>query len=1071
VLGQGGFGVAYLASDQQLVRRCVVKQLCYDSTWDAATWAGLQENFAREAQLLVSLNSPGHPNIPEIYEYLPAHDALVMKHIQGRTLQHVLKSRLDPLPDADALRYARAVCAALVYMHSRAPEPVLHRDIKPANLLLDAEGRVWVIDFGLAEAFPVRAEAADHRRSQIAGTLGYTPPEQWRGTADPRSDVYALGATLATLLGADPHGPATGRGQQLRPALTKLIARATAEELNARPLASELLAALDELLDDLAVPPPPAPSNIPQLLQFVGREAEQSLVWEQLTSNGVALLLGMPGVGKTALAAALATQASTTTPVFWHTFHSGDGFTNLLWQLATFCAAQGYPELWATLHKGRAGGPARPPAALINYLLQTLDSQRWLLCLDDLQLAEDDPDVLLLLRQLIAACSGDGLILLVTSRHAPPDVSAELCLSLNGLKAADAALLIEAYSRAVSPTHATNLAAITEGNPQLLLMATTALHRSVTPTDLLNRLAIADDLERYLLVEVDGRLDADEQAVMGALAALLGYGGTHDAVAALLERPNLRRTLFQLRRRSLLVASEGDLGLEYRQHSLVQAFYYQLLGRRERQALHRRAGRYYEREEPDALRAARHYWLGGESEPAARLATAHSWALINRGRARELLELLEQFSAEQLDPMLWSAVCAARGDCAALLGDGAAARSSYEAALATLAELPDGPETTERRAHVYHGLGQILEREAPTEALALLRLGLAELAGRGLPEEGLLHLRVGSVLLDAGDFLEARAALEQSLSQLPASMPRWRARALTNIGIASSMQGDLTGGRAFFTQALALYEQAQDHWGMVAVGNNIGKVFELEGRWPEATRSFQRALGLAGELGSVTHLAELELSIGTLQTRMGAFDHALAHLTRALELACRHTLKMHQLYVYTSLADLHLRVQEWEAAAQALDIAEKLAQVLETRQQLAELARCRAQLLLARGLPGPARAAAEQSLAVARELEAPVDEGAGLRMLALVLDAAGERTDALALLAESRTVLAEHDPYELARSEMEHGILLAATYPTSAVALLEQAKRTFTSLGARQELATAVALLQQIGEPYAASTQ
>jgi serine/threonine protein kinase len=200
LLGRGGFGQAYRAYDTQLQRYCVLKRMVLHPAWGEHQRQVMRQNFQREARLRVTLNSRGHPHIPDIYEYLDEDDCLVMKYIEGQHLGQVLDGRTTPLPIETALRYARDICSALVYMHSHTPEPVLHRDIKPSNLMTDREGRVWLIDFGIAREHTVTLSQNDPHTTLPRGTPGFTPPEQWGGAAEPRSDVYALATTLRTLL-------------------------------------------------------------------------------------------------------------------------------------------------------------------------------------------------------------------------------------------------------------------------------------------------------------------------------------------------------------------------------------------------------------------------------------------------------------------------------------------------------------------------------------------------------------------------------------------------------------------------------------------------------------------------------------------------------------------------------------------------------------------------------------------------------------------------------------------------------------------------------------------------------
>ncbi|MDX1523946.1 MAG: serine/threonine-protein kinase, partial [Anaerolineae bacterium] len=206
ILGKGGFGAVYLAEDTKLRRRCVVKQMLVGSR-SRRELEIHRANFEREANLLAELNDPGHPNIPEIYDFfsLDSGNYLVMKYIEGQNLKELVSNReAKNLSWEEAVRYGADVCSALHYMHTKGIEPVMHRDIKPANIQLGDDGRVWLVDFGLAKADPVE-DSGDQLVTQASGSFGYTALEQWFGQAIPASDIYAFGATLHHLVtGLDP---------------------------------------------------------------------------------------------------------------------------------------------------------------------------------------------------------------------------------------------------------------------------------------------------------------------------------------------------------------------------------------------------------------------------------------------------------------------------------------------------------------------------------------------------------------------------------------------------------------------------------------------------------------------------------------------------------------------------------------------------------------------------------------------------------------------------------------------------------------------------------------------------
>ncbi|MEW5869182.1 MAG: bifunctional serine/threonine-protein kinase/formylglycine-generating enzyme family protein [Chloroflexota bacterium] len=189
-LGQGGFGTVYRAEDLTLKTFCAIKEnLEY---WDEA-----RRQFEREALLLAGLRHPGLPRVTD-YFIVPAQGQyLVMDFVEGYDLQTILERVGQPLAEKQALRWIDQVCDALIYLHSQ-PSPIIHRDIKPANIKITPKGQVRLVDFGIAKLYDPNA---DTTLGAKAVTPGYSPIEQYgQEKTDVRTDVYALGATLYTLL-------------------------------------------------------------------------------------------------------------------------------------------------------------------------------------------------------------------------------------------------------------------------------------------------------------------------------------------------------------------------------------------------------------------------------------------------------------------------------------------------------------------------------------------------------------------------------------------------------------------------------------------------------------------------------------------------------------------------------------------------------------------------------------------------------------------------------------------------------------------------------------------------------
>lgn len=247
LLGSGGFGSVYLATDERLHRPVAIK---------VCSTRGLPQHEADEAARLfqseaLTLARLRHPGLTAIWDYFNEDENwyLVMEYVPGETLRTLLKRNAGPIPHAEAISYTRQLCAVLSYLHRQHP-PVVFRDLKPANIMITTEGQLKLIDFGIARLFSP-GKAADTAQF---GTPGYAPPEQYGGQTEPRSDIYSMGVVLHQMLtGHNPSSTpfALPRVGTLNPAidarLEELVVRATAYYIDDRiDSADEFCTLLDD---------------------------------------------------------------------------------------------------------------------------------------------------------------------------------------------------------------------------------------------------------------------------------------------------------------------------------------------------------------------------------------------------------------------------------------------------------------------------------------------------------------------------------------------------------------------------------------------------------------------------------------------------------------------------------------------------------------------------------------------------------------------------------------------------------------------------------------------------------
>lgn len=261
-IGAGGMGVVYRAHDEQLDRDVALKVLPAGVLADDAA----RKQFRKEALALAKLN---HPNIATVFEFSSQEEVefLAMELIPGKPLSARLYGGAMPQPEV--VRLATQLAEGLAAAHDQG---VIHRDLKPANLFVTPDGRLKILDFGLAKHAPT-AGGGDVTRSitvntgTVSGTVPYMSPEQLRGLpVDPRSDIYATGAVLyematgrrafpqtqsAELMGAilyESPAPARSASKYVSPGLENIILKALAKDPSQRyQSARELRVALEGL--------------------------------------------------------------------------------------------------------------------------------------------------------------------------------------------------------------------------------------------------------------------------------------------------------------------------------------------------------------------------------------------------------------------------------------------------------------------------------------------------------------------------------------------------------------------------------------------------------------------------------------------------------------------------------------------------------------------------------------------------------------------------------------------------------------------------------------------------------
>ena len=245
VLGQGGFGITYLAEQTSLQRKVAIKEffmkdfcsrdevthtMSAPSTGSSKLVEQYRKKFIKEARNLARLN---HPHIISVIDVFEENGTVyyVMPYLIGGSLQDYVKTH-GVLSEQEAMKYVKQIASALKYMHEE--QHICHYDVKPANILLDNKGNAVLIDFGISKNYD--AQGQETTTTPIGMSEGYAPIEQYQQNVEefsPVSDVYALGATLYYLLHGKQPVSAVHRASGTALLMSKQLSQGVKDIINA----------------------------------------------------------------------------------------------------------------------------------------------------------------------------------------------------------------------------------------------------------------------------------------------------------------------------------------------------------------------------------------------------------------------------------------------------------------------------------------------------------------------------------------------------------------------------------------------------------------------------------------------------------------------------------------------------------------------------------------------------------------------------------------------------------------------------------------------------------------------
>jgi serine/threonine protein kinase/tetratricopeptide (TPR) repeat protein len=941
-IGAGGMGEVYRAHDGHLDRDVALKVLPAGALTDNSA----RKRFHKEAQALSKLN---HPNIATIFDFDTQHgvDFLVMELIPGATLSSTLAA--GSLDEVEILKLGMQLTEGLAAAHARG---VIHRDIKPGNLIVSPEGRLKILDFGLATLWQPTGEANLTRSitETVSGTLPYMSPEQLRGEpADARTDIYSAGAVFyematgqrpfpqsqgAELIGAILHqmlSPPSTHNRLITPAFDGVIMKALEKTPGRRyQTARELLAALE------------AAGGVTHETERLRRAMSRQWRWRWMfASLGVLLIMGvifflnLGGLrDRFRLGSATTGLSSRSSPVKTRRSVAVLGFKNISGRRDESWLSTALAEMLTTelavgeqlrLIPGENVGQMKMNLSLPEedaYSKPTLNRIRTSLGADNVvvgsYLALGNGKVRVDLR-LQDASSGEELASVAESGSEAEvsDLVARVGeklrekLGAGSVTAADAGAM-----RASLPSNPDAIRLYSEGLAKLRVF---------------DALGARNSLEKA--VAVDPNYALAHSALAGAWT-LLGYDAKakEEATRAFQLSENLSR--------------EDRLVIEDRYRDTVSEW-------------------------GKAIEISRTLWsfFPDNLDYGLRLASAQ----ISAGKGKEALGTVDAMrklpSPANDDPRIDQI----EANAAESLGD--FKRQQSAAAMAAEKARNQGAKLVEARALYSEGwalqnLGQFKKANELAEASKQIYSATGDQPGVGR----VLTLS-GAALLKQGEVPDALRAYQQSLSvSRETGSKQGMSVALNDIANILLLRGDLSGAGTSFEQARSIFHEIGDKDYEGYALSNVANVFLLQGDWARTKTSSAKALAFFREVGDKDGQAYALVAIGSALTQQGDLAAAEKSFDESLTFSREVSDKSIIAYALYGLADVSLLKDDLtEASKQSLE-ALQLREEIDEKASAAESRAAIAELEMEQGQPKKAEISARQAVGEFRAEKLTDDE-------------------------------------------------------------------------------------------------